>query len=795
LCLCLPSCALASENFSLQYQTLDGKRTVKPWDFPTRPKIGVALSGGLMVRGLMHIGVIQALHEEGIPIDYLAGTSMGAILGGLVANGYSPDEIKMVLGQVNWNLMMSDDLAADDKTSRLKSLERRYALSMELDQNLKPVLPLGLSQGHYALTKFSALLEPTALQRNFDEFAIPFRAVIVNLATGEEKVVDSGYLSEVLRASSSVPLMFAPMNIDGNLYIDGGILNNLPTDVVKTMGADIVIGSNVLSPLARKEEFSSFAQVLSQTLKYPVKDRIDQNRKLADILVEPDLTSYGAADFSKISDIAEVGRADIAPKLQDLKTKLNLAETQYLQTHQYSVNQIALPQNVSPSVINGFVATTLNEKQIYTLLQKIQSSGNFSQVAAHLDQSVLIITAQKLIDFNQSKTLSELIVREVAIKGASALSSELIKSRLSEFVNWTANPARLQKKLDEIYATGRFHLIYPRWDRLGDGLKLTIVVIEKESNSLRMGARLDNEEGINVLANLDLNHMGFFQFQNNLELGVGENMKLEWNLQWFPSIWDHYVALSSQFYARDRQIKSYDSSGALIDIYHDARYGVQAGAQFGITQFDVQSLSFYTEKLNYRHYPAPAALDTAESKNGLVFKSNWEIFPKKDGILGYHLNTEINQFTLGQLGQAFTKSTAQLGVVLDYNVFLFSANGDVGMSSAVLPIYEQYIYGGEGQLAGYHHTELRGSSFAGLHAKIKARMFQFSLGFLKNIDSKIFYDRASVGSTPDITWGTFKEGWGLGFEAQSLGNFTAKLNFEFSEADRRLVYLAFGNEF
>ncbi|MEN8214546.1 MAG: patatin-like phospholipase family protein [Pseudomonadota bacterium] len=230
----------------------------------SRPAIGLALSGG-GARGAAHVGVLRVLEELHVPIDYIAGTSMGAIVGGLYASGMSADDIEKALGEVDWDTVFRDDEERPDRTFRRKRDDRLYLSDIKAGvKEGKLRIPTALVQGQKFNLVLSRLTEPVAEVSDFDDLSIPFRAVATEIATGEQVVLGRGDLARAIRASISVPGVFAGVNLDGKLLVDGGISNNLPVSVVREMGADIVIAVDVSTPLMPQEELKSALRVAEQ---------------------------------------------------------------------------------------------------------------------------------------------------------------------------------------------------------------------------------------------------------------------------------------------------------------------------------------------------------------------------------------------------------------------------------------------------------------------------------------------------------------------------------------------------
>ncbi len=275
-----------------------------------RPKIGLVLSGG-GARGGAHVGILKALEELNVPVDYIAGTSMGSIIGGLYAAGYSADEIETILIETDWKKALSDRPARPDRTMRKKDLERQFFIPYRIGFNKGSIqLPLGAIEGQHLDQIFHRLLFPVVGIDNFDQLAIPFRAVATDLVTGDEVVLHGGSLPDALRASMSVPGVFAPVRIDDKLLVDGGMANNLPVSVVRSMGADVVIAVDISTPLLKEEQLTSILSVTEQLTGFLTRKNTEQQIATlgpSDILIVPDLGTFSSADFAGASEIVSLG--------------------------------------------------------------------------------------------------------------------------------------------------------------------------------------------------------------------------------------------------------------------------------------------------------------------------------------------------------------------------------------------------------------------------------------------------------------------------------------------------------
>src|SRR5690242_20481990 len=203
-----------------------------------RPKIGLVLEGGGAL-GLAHVGVIQWLEENHVPVDYVAGTSIGGLIGGLYASGKSPEELKQLVTGVDWDEVLRDEVDYQDLSFRRKEDHRDYPNSLEFGLKNGVRFPSGFNAGYRVGLILNRELLPYSNLKNFDQLPIPFRCVAVDMVARREHVFKDGSLTQALRATMSIPAIFSPVRESDQVYVDGGLLNNLPVDVARQMGADL----------------------------------------------------------------------------------------------------------------------------------------------------------------------------------------------------------------------------------------------------------------------------------------------------------------------------------------------------------------------------------------------------------------------------------------------------------------------------------------------------------------------------------------------------------------------------
>ncbi|MGL1958917.1 MAG: patatin-like phospholipase family protein [Colwellia sp.] len=336
-------------------------------DEQLRPKIGLVLSGG-GAKGAAHIGVLKVLEKNHIPIDYVVGTSIGSYVGGLYALGYSVDDIERIMLELPWDEGYSDFIPRELLTFENKKLRDRYNLTFRLGYSEGEIkTPSGLLLGQSAgqLLKTSTDVVPTF--DNFDHLAIPYRAIASDIATAKVVVLSNGSISQAMRASAAVPGVVDPVNIDGQLLVDGGITNNMPVDVAKTMGADIVIAVDIGSPLLAQKDINNTLDVINQLSTVLTNTTTLQQRNNLteqDILLRPAIDNLSTTDFSIMPQALVLGEK-VALSAKDRLVKLSINAQEY---QNYQQNK----QHKSRAWFDNF------DKAIVAI--KYQNISNVSQV-------------------------------------------------------------------------------------------------------------------------------------------------------------------------------------------------------------------------------------------------------------------------------------------------------------------------------------------------------------------------------------------------------------------------------
>jgi NTE family protein len=442
---------------------------------PQKTKIGLALSGG-GAKGLIHVGVLKVLEEAGLKIDFIAGTSMGSQIGALYAIGYDASSIEEIVTSQDWEALLSDRISRKDISIEEKQEDSRYVSTFPI-RNGKISLPGGLISGQRASLLLSRLTLPIHHVNDFKSFPIPFLCIATDLETGEAVVLDSGFLPDALRASMSIPSVFTPVEMDGQLLVDGGLVRNLPASDVREMGADIVIGVDVGAPLYQKEKLNSLVNVMEQTVNFRGAASTKRQQELCDILISPNLHEFGIMSFDAVDTLISLGE------------------------------QAA--------------------RQMLSQLQALADINDNKQLNQRLGSRL--------------KPPEKIYVTELAFEGLSRVSENLLLAKLRIKIPSLVTFAQIGKAIERAYGTKFFERVTYKIEPGQTGTRLVIRVIEQRDDVFRIGANYDNDLKSSILLNTTFRNKlvdgsklslsarlsqnpafeGYYQIATNWQPGIG----------------------------------------------------------------------------------------------------------------------------------------------------------------------------------------------------------------------------------------------------------------------------------
>ena len=509
----------------------------------TRPKIGLVLSGG-GARGAAHVGVIKVLDELRIPIDYIAGTSMGAIVGGLYASGMSASDLEQNLNNADWSKLLSDRPARAQRSFRRKGDDAGFLVNLNVGVNKDGlVLPQGFVQGQTLTLALKRMLLPVATINSFDRLPIPFRAIATNITSGEAVVLDSGDLPTAIRASMSAPGVFKPVRVDGQVLVDGGVANNLPVGIVKAMGADVLIVVDVGTPLVTEEaELNSPFKITSQMLRILINARTDEQKRLItpqDVLITPALGGLSTSAFDQTPEAMRLGEATARQSVNELR-KFSLSEATYV-AHRQS-------------------------------LERARSDIH--------------------------------VINRVVIENESKLSTEVIGSRLADQEGKPLDLDQLESDITDIYGFDTFETV--TYDVLddADGTNLSVRATEKSwgPNYMRFGINLeddfDGNSSYNVAARFTRTEINELGGEVRAEIQIGESPRifaelyqpLDFASRWFvnPQI-EFLRAGSGMFDNNGLQIAQFGSDQIRMSLDGGRQFGNLGEFRLGVTHIQSDS--------------------------------------------------------------------------------------------------------------------------------------------------------------------------------------------------------------
>ena len=360
-----------------------------------RPKIGLVLSGG-GAKGFAHIGVLKVLEEAGVKVDYIAGTSMGAVIGGLYASGYSATQIDSIFYNTDFDELLQDYIPRSSKSFFEKRNDQMYALTLPFDK-LKIGVPIALSKGMYNYNLLSKLTHKVRHVRDFNKLPIPYLCIATDIEKGEQVILKEGYLAQAMLASSAFPSLFLPVEIDGKLLIDGGVVNNYPVEEIRKMGADIVIGVDVQDDLKDRNSLKDATRILVQITNLDMIKIMKDKQKLTDIYIKPEVSDYGVISFNEGQEIVKKGEEAAFGVSQQLKKladttivyKLNEVKVKkdFLQVKSISINKL---DNYTRAYVLGKLRFNNGKKITYedlkTGINNINATQNFSRISYTLER-------------------------------------------------------------------------------------------------------------------------------------------------------------------------------------------------------------------------------------------------------------------------------------------------------------------------------------------------------------------------------------------------------------------------
>jgi NTE family protein len=419
------------------------------------PKVAVVLSGG-GAKGFAHIGVLKILEEEGIPIDIIVGTSIGSLIGGFYSLGYSAGEIEEVVKKQNWERVLSDNVSRNVLSKNDQMLKERYLLSFSFSDTKSVGLPQGFIKGQNVLNIFCGLAGNLPVNADFSQLPISFACVAADLETGEEVVLKDGFFPTALFSSMAIPGVFQPCQRENLLLVDGGIVNNFPTDVAKRMGADIIIGVDIRGGLKPKEELTSVDGIFNQMIGFLGQEKDSTNNSLCDIKIRPDISGYSVGSFSREAADTLVLRGEratllVMDQIRELKQKFNLKQREYsrkyISDEKWQITDIDftgghnLDETFLKNKLNLELPGWYSKEQIKNAIDRLYGHGGFALVYYHLTDNENGKTLH--LDITPRKVYSQRFGFKVNTNDAAALLLNVTRRNHTKIISYLSASAEL----------------------------------------------------------------------------------------------------------------------------------------------------------------------------------------------------------------------------------------------------------------------------------------------------------------------------------------------------------------
>ena len=379
----------------------------------SRQKIGLVLSGG-GAKGFAHIGVLKVLEQAGVKIDYIGGTSIGAVVGGLYASGYNATQIDSIFRDTNFNNLITDFIPRSSKNFYEKRNDELYAFSLPVNK-FKVGIPVALSKGMYNYNLLTRLTNKVRHVRDFNKLPIPFLCIATDIETGEQVVLDKGYLPQALLASSAFPSLFSPVEMDGKLLVDGGVSNNYPIDEIRKLGADVIIGVDVQDDLKDRNGLNDATKILVQITNLQMIQKMKINRASTDIYIKPEVNGFGIISFDDTPEIIKKGEEAAFSVFEKIKAladpsanyKINSLKNGTDSLHIKNINITKL-DNYTRSYVLGKLRFKSRKKIDYNDIKigidNLSTTQNFSTINYSLDKNGAFDDLNIILKENPQKT-------------------------------------------------------------------------------------------------------------------------------------------------------------------------------------------------------------------------------------------------------------------------------------------------------------------------------------------------------------------------------------------------------
>ncbi len=710
---------------------------------PKRPKVVLVLSGG-GARGAAHIGVIKKLEEYHVPVDMVVGTSMGSIVGGLYASGWSIEEIDRKISTIDWAAVFNDKLPRQVRTFRRKTDDARFLVPVKMRfKGLKPYLPPALLGGQNMELIFQGMEIEATGARSFDEFPIPYRAVATDLSNGEVVVIDKGSLATAMRASMSVPGVFPPVELDGKPLTDGGLAANFPLRIARGLGADVIIGVDITTPLRAKEQLGNLLTRLDQTSSLlTVRNRTEDMKvvKPEDVIMIPELGDLSFSDFSSAAQAIKAGE--------------EAAQSRELRLRELAVS----------------------------------------------DEEWAAFEAR-----HRRRPTSELVVDEVRITNEGPLSDAIVAKRIDVPLGQPLDETKLASQLIRLYGLDVFSPIHHQLDHEdGKGvLKLDAPAKPYGRNSLQFGFQLKDDFRGDSGFNLSLSHLmnpvnrmggewrNIVQMGENALYATEYYQPLDTRMAWF---------VSPDIVLRQDRLRLYDvDANAIAEYRINGSLGeIDGGRVFG-NWGQLTIGAFRAQQSAHLKIGAPILPSGDTQDGGAIAKFRVDTLDSvtwpRNGV-GIEASYQRSIESFGADAEGDTTKLFVSGVrMLGKNVIFGSVEGSRSTTSG-LSVSNKYFLGGFLHLSGLAENQLVGDRGVFSRLMYYRELTKFDLGSLtQRMYAGVSLEGGNVYNPGEpLTWESLRYSASIYVGADTVVG-PAYFGYGYAQGGRTSVYLIIGQHF
>ena len=625
-------------------------------------KVGLVLSGG-GAKGFAHIGVLKVLERLGVRIDYIGGTSAGAMIGSLYASGYNANQIDSIIISYNFDELIKDNISRNKYSFYQKENSEKYAITLPV-KNKKIGLPRALSKGQNILNELTKLTKHVHNIENFKELPIPFYCIATNIENGNKEILESGFLPLAVKASGAFPTLLEPVEIDGKLLVDGGIVDNFPIGIMKQKNVDIVIGVDVQDSLEIKENLDSAPKIIMQIVSFQMYEKDTEKIENTDIYIHPDITKYTVLSFDKSKELIAEGE------------RIALEEKEYLKA--------------------------------IALQQKKKSVQQKNKINLH--------------DNNYIK------INNIKINGNKNYTKNYILSKLSLRENDSLSYKKFNECVTGLSATNNFESIDYKFIKRSNNKTDIIFNLKENtiSNALQLGAHYDDLYKTGILINFTSKHALTSNDIFSIDFVVGDNLR--YNIDYLVDNGYHWqIGINSKYNSfKKNYILDANSTTTIFNLKQDIKYNDFTNQAYLLSKFaekfalkigiehrflKIYSTNTFSKKIFYdnRHYFnvfGNIILDTYDAKyftkKGWYFNGSYHIYFGSSNFENQDL--EVFSIVKGKLGftQTFYK---KLSLELETSIGTVIGNG----SSSFI-----YSLGGNNQNYTNNYEPFYGYDFASL---------------------------------------------------------------------------------